>query len=452
MTAAHHGDMLMAADSRTDSLPWFRSLCTVRWRGLAFWLPTQASVAAIPGHRSDGVRNAWERPLTVHSVQLDGMARRLGPLALVTSLLLSTLGCTSEGRSVGLGDPLAAGTDASISAPETSAQLPPLALDRVASSSAQGTAAPVPRKQIVSLGTLASVVPVPQLPQTLGPTRPDARLQELVSAALEGEEGTYSVVVRNLVDGRYAAVNPAHVHYAASLFKLAVLAAAYRERDAGRLDFQRLLVLEDRYVEHDLGTLELLGLEPRDQVSVADAIKAMIVVSDTPLALMVQDAVGAARVEALLRDESLEDSSIMTEGLPTTATDMARVLEAIATGKDFTEASREEMLSLLLQERIRSGIVAGVPEGTAVAHKTGVWSDATHDVGIVWGPGGPYLLAILSNRAWGWEPVVRLSQMVYQHLAATTALAGRRRPLSPDSQWSHEPLGRPRRSWEQLFR
>jgi beta-lactamase class A len=226
--------------------------------------------------------------------------------------------------------------------------------------------------------------------------------------------------VHHLADGRYAALEPDYVHSAASLFKLAVLASALRERDAGRLDFKQLVVLDDWYAAYDRGTLSPLGLQPGDRLSVGDAIAAMIIMSDTPLALLVQDTVGLDQVKALIEAEKLVNTSQPEPPLQTTASDMARLLEIIASGKGFSAAAREDMLSLLLQESIRSGIAAGIPKGTPLAHKTGNLDNATHDVGIVWGPTGPYLLAILSDQAWQWQAIDLLSRSVYDYFTAPT--------------------------------
>ena len=75
------------------------------------------------------------------------------------------------------------------------------------------------------------------------------------------------------------------------------------------------------------------------------------------------------------------------------------------------------MLRLLLQEQVYHVIVAGVPEEIPVAHKTGNYENATHDAGIVWGPGGPYLVVVLSDQPWEWDPVVRVSRAVYDYFA-----------------------------------
>jgi beta-lactamase class A len=98
---------------------------------------------------------------------------------------------------------------------------------------------------------------------------------------------------------------------------------------------------------------------------------------------------------------------------------MARLLTAVAAGEGgVSEASRIEMLSLLLQEGFRSGIVAGVPGGTPVAHKTGSFSDATHDVALVWGPTGAYVIAVLTDRSYDWNPIREVSSAVWNYFAS----------------------------------
>lgn len=395
-------------------------------RGSRTMVPLPAPPGAVRGGRRAGGRGVRPARCTRNSTACkiqgcNGTGYRpwavalanLRIIAVVLALALSAAGCGLDAGPSG--QPTA-------DVPATATARPPQAPTATAGPAA--TATPVPRRrQTVSLAGLAQPVAVPPLPAAFALPTPDQRLQELITKSLEGVEGNYSVVVHHLADGRYAGLNPHYAHHTASLFKLAVLAAAFRERDAGRLDFQRLLTIDDWYVEFDLGTLARLGLEPEDRVTVRDAIAAMIVISDTSLALLVQDAAGAARVKALVDAEGLTNTSLPLPPLRSTARDMAHLLEVIASGAGFTEASRQEMLALLLQESIRAGIAAGIPEGTALAHKTGNLEDATHDVGIVWGPTGPYLLAVLSDQPWQWEPVVRVSQAVYQYFAAPAGTA-----------------------------
>jgi beta-lactamase class A len=178
-----------------------------------------------------------------------------------------------------------------------------------------------------------------------------------------------------------------------------------------------VLTLEPEFAEYDSGTLGPLGLASGSQLSVLDAIRAMIVVSDTPNAVMLQRLLGAWAIDASMWALGIENTTFNDYDLPTTAADMATLVTAIASGEGVSEASRLEMLALMMHERFGEGIGSGVPEGTPYAHKTGLAGDATHDVGVVWGPDGPYVLSIFSDANHEWEPVAAVSAAVYEYFA-----------------------------------
>lgn len=271
--------------------------------------------------------------------------------------------------------------------------------------------------ELVSLDWLAGSAAVPSVPSPFAPPVVDPGLLDAVNGALAGLDGRFSVIVHNLADGRYAAVNPNNTYYAASLFKTAVLLETYRQRDLGSIDFATELTVDEEVMQYDLGTLEYLGIEEGDKVLLGDAVEAMIVVSDTALANLVLGELGSADVDATLREIGAVTMSVGTRDLPTTAADMYAVLSEIATGSGVSEGSRQEMLSLMAQEWFRSGVVAGIPAGTPFAHKTGSFTDATHDVAIVDGPAGPYIIAVLSDRSYQWEPIAAVSAAVWQYFA-----------------------------------
>ena len=345
--------------------------------------------------------------------RMDGMRRLpVGYLVMVLLSLLIAAGCGGSGGAdepaVGI-TPLPAPSAEPTEAPAPTPTVVP------------ATPEPVPTvqlPQVTSLEFLSADVAVPELPTAFAPPLEDPALAALIRTTLSGYQGAYSVLVRNLKDGRTASFNEGQVYRAASLFKLALLLEAYRQRDAGEIDFSQLLTLTEEYVAYDFGTLEFLGLEEGDMLSVADALKAMIIVSDTPTAVLIQDLVNPVRVEQTLRSLGINDMSVLTEKLPTTAHDMALLMAAVAAGEGVTAESRSEMLALLLQESIRGGIPSGVPANSAVAHKTGNLVNATHDVALVWGPGGPYVIAVLSDRSWEWQATVAVSRAVWDYFAA----------------------------------
>ncbi len=168
---------------------------------------------------------------------------------------------------------------------------------------------------------------------------------------------------------------------------------------------------------YDLGTLEYLGIEEGDKVLLGEAVEAMIVVSDTALANLVLEEVGSANVDATIAEIGATVTSVGTRDLPTSAADMYAIISAIASGEGVSEASRQEMLSLMAQEWFRSGVVAGIPAGTPFAHKTGSFTGATHDVAVVGGPAGPYIIVVLSDNSYRWEPIAAISAAVWQYFS-----------------------------------
>ena len=268
---------------------------------------------------------------------------------------------------------------------------------------------------LVSLDWLVGDVAIPGLPSGITAPWTDAGLQNAVNASLAGFDGKASVVVHNLADGRYAASGESDTYYAASTFKAAVLLEAYRQRDAGTLDFAKKVTVEEEYAKYDLGTLEYLEIKVGDQITIADAVRGMIVVSDTSLASLLIDQLGSNNVDATIRSVGATVMTVNDRDLPTTALDLAQLMTAIAAGQGVTPASRDEMLSLLAQEWFTEGIIAGVPEGTTLAHKSGRFDAATHDAAIVWGPDGPYVITVLTDGSGSWAPIAAVSAAVWQY-------------------------------------
>lgn len=270
---------------------------------------------------------------------------------------------------------------------------------------------------MVSLEWLDGSADVPSLPASFAAAALDPDLLDVIETAVPDFDGEYSVVVHNLVDGRYAAYNETSVYYAASLFKASLLYEAYRERDAGDLDFSTKVELTEEYVAYDLGTLDYLELEAGDMITIEDAIRAMTIVSDTPSAVLIQDLIGVQADQTLL-NLGLQETQFLNSQLPTSARDMAWLIEAIASGEGVSNESRLEMLQLMRQEWFVEGVIAAAPSGTAVAHKTGSYADASHDAALVWGPAGPYVIVVMTDASYDFAHVRDVAQAVYDYFAA----------------------------------
>jgi len=251
---------------------------------------------------------------------------------------------------------------------------------------------------------------------TPAPLEIDDELREVVLDLLDEEADHVSIVVKELEGGRGVAHRVNERYYAASLFKTWVMLEAYHQQQAGLLDFGETYVVSDYYADVSLNAGELALCE---RVSLDEALRRMLSVSDNVAAHVVLDRTGAGNVNAAIAGLGLGSSAFTSDGsLPTTAADMALLLEAIASRRAVAPEASDAMLGLLSTEAVDDRLPALLPPGTRVAHKTGSWSSATHDAGIVYSPAGAYVIVVLTD--FGFQPEARaliaaLSRAVYQH-------------------------------------
>ena len=292
------------------------------------------------------------------------------------------------------------------------AQAPTVSREQPEPSDERGAASTVP-----AIDTPAPPAPLATPQDVTATNDDDAELLAAVREALGDAIGHYSVVVRRLSDGRGVRVNAERVYYAASLFKLVLLYEAQRQRGAGLVDFDGALALRDDDIAEDLGTAGALELSADGTLPLRVAVQAMVTRSDNASAVALLRLLGPATVDRTLAGLGLSDTSVNTRELPTTAADMAVLMEAVVRGTGVDPAWREDMAALLLRQETRDGIPRALPAGVLVGNKTGTWPGATHDVAFVDAPGGLYVIAVLSDRDWEWDPIARVSRAVFDTLS-----------------------------------
>jgi beta-lactamase class A len=258
--------------------------------------------------------------------------------------------------------------------------------------------------------------PTPAISE-LAPVRVDPDLQALIEEILDSDIDHYGVVVKDLRSDTSASVNAEAVFYAASLFKLPIMAEAFKRREEGLLSFDDSIVATWDDVVEDLGTFP--G-DIGDAFAVAELLDMMITVSDNTSAIMLLRTFGGGAVDETMASLGLSATSVLSFDLPTSAMDMALLLEAIVGGRLFSRDASDEMIDLMLRQTWRTRITRGLPEDVLVGNKTGDWHDAAHDVAFVFAPSGTYIIAILSDGGGSDLKIVELSERVYEYYEACT--------------------------------
>ena len=259
-----------------------------------------------------------------------------------------------------------------------------------------------------------------------------------VEAAIARVPGEVGVAAKHLDSLEELHYNSDRVFFPASTFKVPILAELYRQVDKGVIDPKQRLELTDKFRAPGSGVLKQIGSGLRPTVH--DLAMLMIIISDNTATDMLYDLVGRERLNKTMRDLGLTKTNlpmscrellysvcgVETDDIPlgnsqvtarlvreeivpgaaalsqdrgdvSSPHDMMRLLEIIYNGQMHSPESRDAMMDILGRQQLKNVIPAELPLGTKVAHKTGGFPSVRCDVGIVFSPAGPYIVAIMAK-------------------------------------------------------
>lgn len=267
-------------------------------------------------------------------------------------------------------------------------------------------------------------------------------LQQMLEGRLDNFDGVYSVYVKDLTTGEELAINAGVAYAGMSILKIAIMVETYRYLD-GPPDQDTTKILTETMTLSGNFTANLLL---RYVIGDGDIYQGVRRLNESMRYLgLVNTFMAAPYDEDVLpqhiRTPANSRTDINTHPDPfmqTTPQDMGLLLEMIyqcangggtliaAYPDQITPDECRDMLDTMSQNHIGSLIEAGVPEGTRVAHKHGWIGDTHGDAGIVFSPGGDYVLCMyLYHPDWlEWEvssPIMAdLSQAVYRYFNRET--------------------------------
>jgi beta-lactamase class A len=133
--------------------------------------------------------------------------------------------------------------------------------------------------------------------------------------------------------------------------------------------------------------------------------------------MLVRDVGGAAALNAWAAAAGATSSAFF-DGNTTTATDLATLWVAEASGQLGGEPAQAWLYPLLTDTTTEEGVPAGTPSDTTVAHKTGALDAVENDAALVTsGPDGDYVIVVMTDGlggAAGWQLIATISAAVSQ--------------------------------------
>lgn len=248
--------------------------------------------------------------------------------------------------------------------------------------------------------------------------------EDLDYAPLEGElrrylanqPGHYGICCQDLNTGKSFGIDEEELFVQASCLKLAYVLCLYEQVSAGYYSLEQRLAYEAAHDYSDgSGYLQYFVAEG-DRFSLRALAGVAITLSDNIAYRMIKRLLGAPSVLRYMEQMGMLHPRPNGEHC-TTPRDMACCLRGVLNFIDRTPGLGARLLDDMTHPVWHDGLPLLLPDPVLVAHKEGDLDGVANDVGLVFLPGRPYLLAILSGDQpeikSGFRSIAQISKLVY---------------------------------------
>lgn len=219
-----------------------------------------------------------------------------------------------------------------------------------------------------------------------------------------------SLYVRDLNSPLWFGINEEASFFPASLFKLPIAIAVYKQGENDPAFLKKRVVytkeisaINSRVMENEESSL-VIG----KGYSVEELVKIMLELSDNGAKDLLVSLIDKKYVTDLFKLMTLVDPTSV-EGHEISSRKYALFLRILYSSSYLNEVDSELILSYLSKSTFKEGIIAGVPEGTPIAHKFGTYHlletvngvqkqvEELHDCGIVYHVNNPYIICVMTK-------------------------------------------------------
>jgi beta-lactamase class A len=246
-----------------------------------------------------------------------------------------------------------------------------------------------------------------------------------IAASLDGAMGIYA---ENLQTGQTFAVNADTVFPQGSSIKIPILITLMRQDQLGKLHLNDRITIRSSDLVGGSGVLQDFG-DGTSSISLRDLAALMIVLSDNSATNILIDRIGMANVNAEIRRAGLVHTRLAREMMDiaaerasrenvSTPREMATLVAKLERGK-LLDASHTAFALHLLEDYKQTPLRDAIPAGILVADKPGGLPDVACDTGVVFVPGAPYVLSVMTtydarDRA-GNQAITAVSRAVFSY-------------------------------------
>lgn len=231
------------------------------------------------------------------------------------------------------------------------------------------------------------------------------KLQTLVDRDIKlGNASHISVYFRDLNNGPWIGINEKESFSPSSLLKVPLMMAILQMAEKNPAILQEKLVYtgtEDKDASQNIQPTQ--QLIPQTPYSYQTLLERMISSSDNNAAMLLSQSITGDEYLRPYEELGLPLPLLQNGEYYIRVKDYATFFRVLFNASYLTRDNSVKALSYLLKSEFKEGLVAGVPDTIPVAHKFGerIWDDTKehqmHDCGIVYYPGYPYLLCVMTR-------------------------------------------------------
>ncbi|HVU06833.1 MAG TPA: serine hydrolase [Candidatus Paceibacterota bacterium] len=234
-----------------------------------------------------------------------------------------------------------------------------------------------------------------------------AEITEELNAFIERQKAKdaaedVAVYFRDLNNGPYVNINSSYRFAPGSLLKVPTAIALYKQAENDPSILLRPATLKEGDDNFD-GMQNFVPpehIERGKAYTLEELARYMLVYSENNAAYLIINSVNTPALLASYSDLGIEAPS--PEGYSINVRDFGSFFRVLYNASYLSQDDSERVLSLLSETFFTDGLAKGVPKGVVVSHKFGERTTddgmrELHDCGVVYKPGQPYVLCIMSR-------------------------------------------------------
>ncbi|HRY59822.1 MAG TPA: class A beta-lactamase-related serine hydrolase [Patescibacteria group bacterium] len=238
-------------------------------------------------------------------------------------------------------------------------------------------------------------------------------LRNDIEKELSSLSGEYGIYVKNLKTQESLDINKNRKFTAASLDKLFVAASYYTlMEDSSKSLNDSLLITQQNFINNEKGNKIKLGGE----YNTKELVQCLLKQSDSNAYLTLVDEIGLDYIDNFIKNNGFNDTDFINND--SSPEDVGNFLEKLYNRKLFNDSRSDEMLSFMQNTIFEDRIPYYLPSGIKVSHKIGTWDGTYNDAGIVYSPGGDYIIVVMDDGADNEQAVNfirKLSEIIYNY-------------------------------------